>query len=248
VTDDPAVPEVLQGDLAAVRRHTALLVDHARQLRDVRAPSLCEGWSRAHVLTHVARNAEAIQRLAQWAVDGEPRPMYPGGTSARDAEIEAGAVRQGPASPQDPRPAGAFADDLADTAAELDPVLAALARGLAVDEVEMRGGLMVPSRSLPLLRLREVVYHHVDLADGFSFADVEPSLLHRFLDDAVARLGMGVHPPDLCLSTREGDLWEVGDGGVTVRGTRAAVLLWLARRDPAGVTAEADLPDLPRGA
>ena len=238
----------LDDDLAAVARHTELLVDHATRLTDVRAPSLCDGWSRAHVLTHVARNAEAIQRLAQWARDGDPRPMYPGGTTARDAEIEEGATRPGPASPADPRPAGAYADDLAATAAELDPVLTALAGELAVDEVEMRGGLMVPSRNLPLLRLREVVYHHMDLADGFSFADVEPPLLHRFLDDAVARLGMGGHAPGLQLHTSEGDAWVVGDGAVTVRGTRAALLLWLARRDPAEVTAEGELPTLPRGA
>ena len=75
-----ADPVHLEADLAAVRRHTALLVEHTATLADVRAPSLCEGWSRAHVLAHVARNAEAIQRLAQWAVDGAPRPMYPGGT------------------------------------------------------------------------------------------------------------------------------------------------------------------------
>ena len=237
----------LADDLAAVRRHTGLLVDHAARLADLRAPSLCEGWSRAHVLAHVARNAEAIQRLAQWALDGQPRPMYPGATRGRDAAIEEGAARPGPASADDPRPAGVFVDDLADTAAALDPHLAALGGHLAVEEVEMRGGLMVPPLALPLLRLRELVFHHVDLDDGFTFAHVEAELLHGFLDDAVTRLAGTPDPPGLRLLTDEGDEWTVGDTGATVRGPRAGLLLWLARRDPRQVTAEGGLPDLPRG-
>lgn len=237
----------LAAELAAVRRHTALLVEHAAALGDVRAPSLCEGWSRAHVLVHVARNAEAIQRLAQWAVDGQPRPMYPGGTRGRDAAIEEGAVRTGPAFTGDPRAAGVLVDDLAATAAALDPHLAALSGPWAVDEVEMRGGLLVPPRVLPLLRLREVVFHHVDLDDGFGFADVEPDLLRGFLDDAVGRLASTPDAPGLHLLSDEGDEWLVGDAGAVVHGPRAALLLWLARRDPRGVMAEAALPDLPRG-
>lgn len=240
-------PDRLEVDLAAVRRHTDLLVEHTADLVDLRAPSLCEGWSRAHVLAHVARNAEAIQRLAQWALDGRPRPMYPGGTRGRDAEIEQGAAKTGPASPDDPRPAGAFVDDLAATAAALDPHLAALGGRLAVDEVEMRGGLRVPPHVLPQLRLREVVFHHVDLDDGFGFADVEPDLLRGFLDDAVGRLTSTEHTPGLTIVSDEGDEWVVGDGGVPVRGSRAGLLLWLARRDPRGVTAGDALPDLPRG-
>ncbi len=237
----------LETDLAAVRRHTQLLVEHAAALTDLRAPSLCDGWSRAHVLSHVARNAEAIQRLAQWAVDGDPRPMYPGGTPGRDAAIEAGAARPGPASPDDSRPGGVFVDDLAATAAALDPHLAALGGALAVDEVEMRGGLMVPPLVLPLLRLRELVFHHVDLDDGFSFADVEPDLVHGFLDDAVDRLAATAHPPGVRVVSDEGDEWVLGDGGVTVHGPRAGLLLWLARRDPSEVTPDRGLPDVPRG-
>ena len=238
----------LDDDLHAVARHTELLIHHATHLGDVRAPSLCEGWSRAHILSHVARNAEAILRLTEWSLDGRPREMYPGGATARDAEIEEGAVRVGPASADDARPAGAFVDDLAETAAALEPRLAQLGGPLAVDEVEMRGGLTIPPSTLPFLRLREVVYHHVDLDDGFSFADVEPDLLHRFIDDAVSRLRMGSHPPDLDLRTDEGDHWLVGEPSNRVVGSRAGVLLWLARRIDSGVNAEDGPPELPRGA
>ena len=136
---------------------------------------------------------------------------------------------------------------MAATAAALDPHLSALGGPLAVDEVEMRGGLMVPPLVLPLLRLRELVFHHVDLDDGFTFADVEPDLVHGFLADAVDRLAATADPPGVRVVSDEGDQWVLGDGAVTVRGPRAGLLLWLARRDPRGVTPEGDLPDVPRG-
>jgi maleylpyruvate isomerase len=36
------------------------------------APSALPGWSRAHVLTHVARNADAMINLLTWARTGRP--------------------------------------------------------------------------------------------------------------------------------------------------------------------------------
>ena len=99
-----APPRSLEADLAAIRRHTELLVEHAAAWTDVRAPSLCDGWSRAHVLSHVARNAEAIQRLAQWAVDGEPRadvPRWHAGARRRD---RGGRSETGPGLPRRPAP------------------------------------------------------------------------------------------------------------------------------------------------
>jgi maleylpyruvate isomerase len=191
------------------------------------------------VLTHLARNAEAIGRLADWATTGERNEMYPGGTAARDAAIEDGSRRG----------LRALRADLAATAAELGPRLSALQGDLAAAEVEMRGGMLVPSLRLPFLRLREVVYHHVDLDAGFAFADVEPPLVVRFVDDAVARLELGRHPPGLELHGDDGSTWRVGDGSARVDGTPAGLLLWLARRIPTGVEAgTVELPALPRGA
>jgi len=229
----------LADDLGLLAEETTRLLDTAQSLTDPSAASLCEGWSRGHVATHLARNAEAIGRLADWAVTGTPHEMYPGGTEGRDREIEAGARRG----------VDTLAEDLADTAAELAPRLAALAGPLAADEVELRGGYLLPSTRLPFTRLREVVYHHVDLDAGFSFADVDGDLLCRFVDDAVSRLELGRHPPALRLLSDEGDSWAVGDATTSVSGTRAGLLLWLARRIPDGVRVQdGELPSLPRGA
>lgn len=228
-------------DVSLVWEYTTRLVTTARALDDAAAPSLCEGWTRGHVLTHVARNAEAVGRLAHWAATGEPQRMYPGGTQARDADIAAGAGR----------PPGELAQDLVSSAEALAPQLAALSGPLSTERVEMRGGLEVDARTLPFLRLRELVFHHVDLDAGFIFEDVDDDLLRRFIDDAVARLGKHPDAPPLELRDGAGGAWSLTRGsgdGATVEGGPAGLLLWLARRDPRGVHAEGPLPDLPRGA
>ena len=183
---------------------------------DLDHPSLCEGWTRAHVVAHLARNAEAIARLVDWAVTGEPREMYPGGQDARDAEIEAGAHRG----------AEEQVADLSSTAAALAQRLPLLARGTATAEVEGRGGFVIASADLPFMRLREVVYHHADLAAGYSFSDVDGDLLARFIEDAVRRLSLSRRAPGLTLRADEGDSWVVGDGAAVVTGIagRAAEL------------------------
>jgi maleylpyruvate isomerase len=235
MSPDPATT----ADLATLDHCTARLLQTARSLDDPGAPSLCEGWTRGHILTHIARNADAIGRLAEWAVTGTPQEMYPGGAAAREAEIEAGAGR----------PVESLRADVADTAKHLAPRLRALEGDLAADEVEMRGGMRVSPLQLPFMRIREVVYHHVDLDAGFGFEDVEHALLVRFIDDAVARLRMGHHPPELALRADEGGTWLVGDStAYVVSGSLAGLLLWLARRIPSAISSDGPLPTLPRGA
>ena len=45
---------------ALLTSHTDRLLGTVGSLPDVGGPSLCEGWTRGHVITHVARNAEAL--------------------------------------------------------------------------------------------------------------------------------------------------------------------------------------------
>ena len=51
------------------------------------APSALAGWTRAHVLAHVAGNAAALCNLLHWAATGQETPMY-SGPEARQAEID----------------------------------------------------------------------------------------------------------------------------------------------------------------
>jgi maleylpyruvate isomerase len=230
---------LLEPDAArsALARHTALLFDTGRAVEDLTAHSLCDGWTRAHVLTHVARNADAIGRLVHWAVTGERREMYPGGREGRNADIAAGAAR----------PRAEILADLEESSARVNTALEQVTGATASQEVEMRGGALVSAAELPFLRLREVVFHHVDLDAGFGFGQVEPELVEVFLRDAVERLRAHPKAPAVQIRTDRGDAWEVGEGGPTVAGPPAGMLLWLARRRPSEVTATL-VPDLPRGA
>jgi maleylpyruvate isomerase len=232
-------PLTLDTDRHLVAEHTTRLLETVSALDEVTAPTLCEGWTRAHVVSHLARNAEAIGRLSEWALTGVAQEMYPGGTAGRDAAIEAGSTRALPL----------LLEDLRSTAAELTPKLQALDGYLVSTEVELRGGLRVPARLLAFLRLREVVFHHVDLSAGFTFDDVGDELLTRFVDDAVNRLSRDRSAPAVELRADTGSQWTIsGDDPSTVTGTLGGLMLWLARRDPTRVHVDGPAPELPRGA
>ena len=54
---------------------------------DLRASSLLPGWTRAHVLGHLARDADAMRNLLVSARTGQDRPAY-ASADARQAGIE----------------------------------------------------------------------------------------------------------------------------------------------------------------
>jgi maleylpyruvate isomerase len=230
----------VHNDISAIGPLTDALIETASGFSagDLSQPSLCEGWSRGHVLAHVARNADAIGRLADWAATGQRQEMYAGGTEGRDAEIERGAGR----------PPEEQVADLRESAQALARLLSALEGDLRAERVEARGGLEVLAIDLPFMRVRELVLHHVDLVAGYSLPDVDAELLKRLLDDAVMRLRLSRRAPSMKVRTDEGDVWSIGDGTAYVTGSRAGVLRWLSRRIGDGVVADGGLPELPRGA
>ncbi len=224
--------------LELLDHHTGLLVATVADLSasDLGEDSRCGGWTRGHVVAHVARNADAIGNLTQWALTGEPHAMYPAGLDQRDADIEAGAHR----SPEIQQA------DLRGSADALRPQLVELVdRGAMVETVEGRGGVTVRSASLPFMRLREVVFHHVDLATGFSFAEVEAPLMAQLVADAVRRLSGS--DLSVALVADEGPSWTLGEGTQAVTGSLAGLLTWLARQDPSGVSSTSSLPAVPQG-
>jgi maleylpyruvate isomerase len=226
----------LSDNVALLEYETSLLIGTATALDDetIRVASLCEGWTRAHVLSHIARNADALGNLVSWAISGTPRAMYDSPES-RDADIMAGASRG----------AQEILADLKDSAARF----ASAARGLAgapeQAEVEMRGGRLVRGAQLPTLRLMEVVFHHVDLEAGYAFADADPGFVKRAITIAVERFRAGTQVPSITLRSSDGGTWSLGDGAQEIGGSNAALLLWLARGEGHGISSSAPLPRLP---
>jgi maleylpyruvate isomerase len=124
------------------------------------SPSRLPWWTIAHVLTHVARNADGHVRRLEGALRGEDVPRYPGGPAQRDGEISQGALR----------PAAGIAADLDAAQRRLELVWdRSVAAGWP--HAEMLGDDHWPTTASPVRRLREVEMHHVDLGLGYEPAD-----------------------------------------------------------------------------
>ena len=96
--------------LAQLSESTDRLLVTSDALTDsqVAGPSRLPGWTRGHVLTHLARNADGFANLLTWARTGNETPMYPS-EAARARGIEEGAAR----------PAAQITADLQESAAAL---------------------------------------------------------------------------------------------------------------------------------
>ena len=183
---------------------------------DWRGPSRLPDWSRGHVATHIARQADGIVRLTEWARTGQRQDMY-ASAEQRTADIEQGSGRTGLE----------LQIDLDTSAGRLGDALETLDEAGAWDAVvELRGGLKVPARLLPLSRLLEVVVHHVDLDIGFGFDDIEAATAEWLLEWCAFRLREREEFPRLELSSESGFTIALGKAGepVAVAGTSANLL------------------------
>ncbi|MGW4483796.1 maleylpyruvate isomerase N-terminal domain-containing protein [Amycolatopsis sp. NPDC004368] len=199
----------------------------------VRAPSALPGWTRGHLLTHLARNADAVGNLLTWAATGTERPMYGPGT-ARDDDINAGASRTTAELRADMIASG---ERLVDLAASLpDAAWTAPVRG--------RLGQPITGADALTLRLAETTIHLVDLDAGHDFASACSRLGER-LDDVIAnmiRMYTATLPP---IRLTDGThTWTMSDGsGGLVSGTPGAVLAWVSGRGP-GDALSGPVPEL----
>ena len=148
------------------------------------APSRVPGWTRRHVVAHLAGNAEAIGNLVHWARTGRPTPMY-SSPEQRRATIESGAALPG--------------DRLTAWFDESALALADAMAGLTAEQwqaaVVTAQGRTVPASETPWMRSREVMVHAVDLGTGVRFADLPERFLAELRADILARRGPGAVGP-----------------------------------------------------
>lgn len=228
--------------LAAVERATGRLVDTANQLDDltVRGPSLLPGWTRAHVLSHLARNADACRNLLMWARTGVEQQMY-ASAADRDADIEEGSRRG----------QWLLVEDLTASSERFSSAARSMPERSWAAEVVLASGRSLTALHVLRLRLLEVWVHLVDLDVGFGFGDIPEPDLEGVLEDVVQEFGGRDDVPPLCLTVplpdgrrREWDLRGTTEKRVPVDGEPAAVLGWLLGRT-GGEELRGDLPELP---
>jgi maleylpyruvate isomerase len=218
--------------------HTIADLDDAQAAEASRLP----GWSRAEVVTHLARNGDAIRTMAEAASRGEVAPMYPS-VAARAAGIAAGRGST----------ADALRQDLADAHGRLVDAWNALSPE-AWDRLG-RASAMRTMREFVWSRRREVEVHHVDLGLGYEPSDwpvafvcgaldeVLPSLPSRAANtrpmlDIDYRVISTDHDRAWRVQLRGPDVSVIDDDGGHVDGEASGwgcdVAAWLYGRDPNG--------------
>lgn len=222
-------------DLRSVREATDRLLTAVAKLDNaaLAEESHLPGWSRGHILAHLARNADALVNVF------EGRPMYESAT-ARDADIE--------------RDAGRSLEE------HLTDLRDSWARFLATSErdqdwsrtVELRNGVTDLASNVPFRRWVEVDLHHVDLNIGYELSDLPEEFTDREITFLADRWSGRPEVPPVTLRAVPGEVWHTGgtEGTpVVLEGPKDELLGWLAGRGLRGarlaVTAGEGLPELP---
>lgn len=229
--DAPEPTSRLIAELPAASRR---LLDTVTQLPDdaVLRPSLLPGWTVGHVLTHIARNADALVNLCDWALTGVRKPMYVS-TEARVADIAEGATR----------PLAEQVEDIAASQARLMERFEDLPAVAWTAQVVWPSGTPGTAYQVVPARLNELEVHHVDLGLGYTFDDVPAEVRDVLLTYVTARW-----PAELPVVLESTDSpWSSPArpaGARIVTGGSAALLSWALGRSDGGELGS-DLPELP---
>jgi maleylpyruvate isomerase len=206
----------------------------------VAGPSRLPGWSRGHVLSHLARNADALVNLLTWARTGTETRMYTSPTDRADG-IEAGAGR-------------ALPEQLADLAAAGER-FAAAAAAVPPDRREFTvlsgQGRQIPAREVPWLRVREVWLHLADLDAGYDIDAIPGAVAWALAADVAGWMSSRTEATAELRAAGQADPVRLGHGekpDTTIEGSPQRIAAWLTGRlgSAAGLTITGELPDLPR--
>jgi maleylpyruvate isomerase len=191
--------------------------------RQLASPSALPGWTRSALVAHVAFNARALNRLANWARTGVPTPMYTS-PEARDVEITEGARR----------PPVELRALLLTEQHSLDETLDQLDDDMWLREVRTGRGRIVPAAVIPWLRAREVWLHATDLIRGSTFDELPRDFLAALVADVLQlRGGRDERVSIETLDTRES--WSTPTPAATVRGRLPDLARWLTGRGRHGL-------------
>ncbi len=186
-----------------------------------------EGWTRAHIISHVSYNAAALCNLVEWATTGVETPMYSSPT-ARNEEIEYGTTLP---------PAALF--NLHDhTVARLTAAWNSMDDAAWGHQVRTAQGRTVPAEEMLWMRSREVWIHAFDLNKGATFEQIPTIILQTLIPEILAKWG---DQADFTLiDTDSGERY--GNGSTEIRGSLAGLARWASGRGSAGVDTDLEPP------
>lgn len=141
-------------------------------------PTALPGWTRQHLVAHVAANADALGNLVRWAATAQRTPMY-ATREDRAAGIERGTRMS----------AVALRSWLRDATERLGTAMSELSDEQWSRDVVTAQGRTIPATEIPWLRAREVCVHAVDLNLGIEFAYLPVDFLDALVEDARAKRG-----------------------------------------------------------
>ena len=211
----------------------AFFIDALSTLNETSAsePSLLPGWERRTVAAHVARNADALVNLCNWARTGVETPMYPS-PEAREEAIASSAE----AGLDD------VLEDVRSASSRLRQALFSLPDGAWEAKVRAGQGRVVAAEKIPWMRSKEVWIHAVDLDAGPVFADLPLALVVELLSDIFRTWESRQITPDFRIVTSNGSF---GAGSSTVRGELCDAAAWLTGRSgPERLVFEGPIPSI----
>jgi maleylpyruvate isomerase len=210
--------------VAGIRRSQAAFEAALRGISDdqVRRPSLLPGWTRAHVLTHVARNADGATRMLEAAARGVVGEQYPGGIDQRNADIEAGVDR----------PAADMVADITASARRLDTAIDAMPEDGWGRPVRFAVAGVQPAWRCVFTRWREIEIHWSDLGLDRSPSAWPREFVDTYLGRELSRLGRRLPSGTAVQLHCPGYDGSYGDGSrtTTVTGPAYAIYAWLVGR------------------
>ena len=197
-------------------------------------PSLLPGWTRAHVVAHVALNGLALAAVLDGLVHDNPVAMYES-DEQRDADIEELAEAE---------PSELRERYLAATTAFVDAVALMHESHWDGQIDRLPGGPAWPVVTVVPTRRRELEIHHADLGTSYTRSDWPEDFVAELLD--VVTVDQAASGPFQVRATDLGRSWYVGgEGGPTVLGSGADLGWWLTGRgEGEGLSSDAD--ELPR--
>jgi maleylpyruvate isomerase len=229
----PQIDETLHATTRYLQALTVLDDD------DLAAPSALPGWSRAHVVAHLSRNADAMTRVLVQAQSGEPATMYDA-QDARDFDIEETVRRHDAEGLRQDAVTACARFEGAAAACDQDLLQATYTR-TPDDPRPWAVATVAPRRRV------EVEVHHADLLVGYLPRAWPEDFSRRLVRKRQKELAEG---PSMVLTATDVDgLWKLGPGpGPGVAGRVGDLAWWLVGRgDGAGlVSSTGELPRIPR--